>query len=56
MTELEDNLDDIPVMERPQEPPFTFVVDRNKRKSQKSKSPKKPYDTISKVGNCKPFK
>jgi hypothetical protein len=56
MTELEDNLDDIPVMERPQQPPFTFVVDRNKRKSQKSKSPKKPYDTRSKVGNSKPFK
>jgi hypothetical protein len=56
MTELEDNLDDIPVMERPQQPPFAFVVDRNKRKSQKSKSPKKPYDTRSKVGNSKPFK
>ncbi|MCI16686.1 hypothetical protein A2U01_0037830, partial [Trifolium medium] len=32
MAELEDNIDNIPVMEKPQEPPFSMVVNRNKKK------------------------
>jgi hypothetical protein len=56
IAENDDGLENVQVMEKPLQPPFTLVTHRHNKKTQKSKSPKKSYDTRQKVGNLRPFK
>ncbi|WJX67277.1 hypothetical protein P8452_51766 [Trifolium repens] len=57
MMEEDEELEETMALKEPLQPPFTIVQAKaSKRSQQKSKSPKKPYGTRSKVGASKPFK